>query len=60
MFLAKASATKFTWASHGTCVQSYGCTVMESVKSDTYLGDVISFDGSNTQNIKKVFQKEME
>lgn len=27
-------------------------TVMESVQSDTYLGDVISFDGSNTLNIK--------
>ena len=27
-------------------------TPMECVKSDTYLGDVISFDGSNTLNIK--------
>ena len=32
-------------------------TVMESVKSDTYLGDVISFDGSNTQNIKQRVSK---
>ena len=30
---------------------------MECVKSDTYLGDIISFDGSNTENIKQRISK---
>ena len=30
---------------------------MEMVKSDTYLGDVISSDGSNTENVKKRISK---
>ena len=32
-------------------------TRMESVKSDTYLGDDISFDGSNTLNVKQRVSK---
>ena len=32
-------------------------SAMECVKSDTYLGDIISFDGSNTENIRKRISK---
>ena len=35
-----------------TALQVHG-TLMEDVKTDTYLGDVISSDGKNTENIKK-------
>ena len=32
-------------------------SAMECVKSDTYLGDIISFDGTNTENIRKRISK---
>ena len=34
----------------------HGCS-MEMVQSDTYLGDVISSDGSNTENLRKRISK---
>ena len=39
-----------------TALQVHG-TLMEDVKTDTYLGDVISSDGKNTENIKKRVSK---
>ena len=45
-------------ADHGTCpALKVHNTIMESVKEDTYLGDLISSDGKNTKNIDKRISK---